>query len=62
MSKQVKAVGARPAKHRKAALLASKRFTAVEKDLLRGLLGDDESYTVQEAAAIVEKNLKREAE
>ncbi|WP_373233302.1 hypothetical protein [Cohnella sp.] len=62
MSKQAAAAGAQPAKHSKTALLASKHFTAVEKDLLRGLLGDEETYTVKEAAGIFEKNLKREAE
>ncbi|RED65477.1 hypothetical protein [Cohnella phaseoli] len=62
MNKQAAMSGAQPVKHSKEALLASKHFTAVEKDMMRGLLRDDETYTVKEAVNIFEKNLKREAQ
>jgi hypothetical protein len=61
MSRKPAETSAQQAKHSKGRILTSKRFTAIEKDFLRGLLRDDELYTVDEAAQLLEKYLKQEA-
>lgn len=42
--------------------LGSSRFTAQEKDILRALLTDGESYTPEQVDAIVEEFLKKEVQ
>ncbi|MFC4305798.1 hypothetical protein [Cohnella boryungensis] len=52
---------AQPAKHSKASLLQSKRFTPQQKDYLRALLQDGEMYSVVEAEQLLQRYLKQEA-
>jgi len=61
MSRKADDTGAQPAKHSKANLLQSKRFSPQQKDYLRALLQDGETYSVAEAAQLLEKYLKQEA-
>ncbi|QTH44962.1 hypothetical protein J4772_11485 [Cohnella sp. LGH] len=61
MSRKSDEAGTQPAKHSKTSLLQSKRFTPQQKDYLRALLQDGESYSVAEAAQLLDKYLKQEA-
>ena len=61
MSRKADEAGTQPAKHSKANLLQSKRFTPLQRDYLRALLQDGETYSVAEAAQLLDKYLKQEA-
>jgi len=50
---------ARPAAYTKAQFLASKQFTAVQKDVLRALMKDSETYTVEQARRLIDDFAKR---
>lgn len=61
MSRKADEAGAQPVKHSKANLLQSKRFTLQQRDYLRALLQDGETYSVSEASQLLDKYLKQEA-
>ena len=44
----------------KAQFLASKQFTALEKDFLRSVLKDGEQYTIAQAKDLLKKTLSKE--
>lgn len=50
---------ARPAAYTKAQFLASKQFTAIERDVLRALMREDETYTVDQAQKLIDDFAKR---
>jgi hypothetical protein len=56
---QKKAAAAPLAAYTKEQFLASKQFTAVQKDVLRALLKDGETYTVDQAQKLIDDFAKR---
>lgn len=58
MKKSETAEAAVPA-YTKAQFLASKQFTAVQKDVLRALMKDGETYTVEQAQKLIDDYAKR---
>lgn len=43
----------------KAQFLASKQFTAVQRDFLNAILEDGQSYTMDQVKQLVEENVKK---
>ena len=58
MKKSETAEAAAPA-YTKAQFLVSKQFTAVQKDVLRALMKDGETYTVEQAQKLIDDYAKR---
>jgi len=48
-------------KHSKERLLRSNQFTPQEKDWLAALLQDGQSYSIEEAAKLLNQHFKKEA-
>jgi len=61
MKKKTAAVESETTRHDKMQLLSSKRFAPLDKDFLQALLREGETYTVSEAAQLLEQYLKQEA-
>lgn len=48
------------AQYTKQQIVTSSRFTPVERDILSVLLKDDETYTIEQARAVLEEFLRKE--